>query len=143
MKSVASILDSKGRDVWTVTPDTTVHEALELMAERNVGALVVTAGAELAGIVSERDYARRVELAGRRAAEVAVSEIMTASVVTVEPALRAERCLALMTERRVRHLPVVDDGTLVGIVSIGDVVKAVIADLSTLVDQLERYIQGG
>lgn len=142
MRTIASILDGKGRDVWTVPPDATVRRALEVMADKNVGALVVMDEDEVVGIISERDYARRVELGGKRAADVAVSDIMTSTVITVDPQQRAESCLTLMTDRRVRHLPVLSDGTVVGLVSIGDIVKAVISDLSDLVDQLEGYIQG-
>jgi CBS domain-containing protein len=142
MKTVASILEKKGRDVHTISVEASVVEALEIMAAHNVGALVVMSGTDMAGIVSERDYARRVELAGRRAADVPVSAIMTTGVITIRPEDRAESCLALMTERHIRHLPVVADGSLVGLVSIGDIVKAVISDLSTLVGQLERYIRG-
>jgi CBS domain-containing protein len=142
MKTVAGILEGKGRDIWTIAPDASVYEALETMAAHNVGALVVRDGSEVVGIISERDYARRVELAGKKAADVSVSELMTAELITVGLDSRAEACLTLMTDNHIRHLPVEEDGDLVGLVSIGDIVKAVISDLSTLVEQLEGYIQG-
>ncbi len=140
MKSVTHILDAKGRKVWSVAPDAKVYEALERMAEHDVGALLVMDGDRLAGIVSERDYARKVILLGRRSHEASVAEIMTAEVLTVTPESSVADCMTLMTERRIRHLPVVEDGSLVGLVSIGDVVKAVISDQEHLIEQLERYI---
>ncbi len=140
MKTVAHILDAKGRSVWSVPPDASVYAALEEMANRDVGALLVVDGDRLAGIVSERDYARKVILLGRRSQEAAVSDIMTADVHTVTPDSSVDDCMALMTERRIRHLPVLEEGRLVGLVSIGDVVKAVISDKEHLIEQLERYI---
>ncbi len=140
MRTVAHILDVKGRAVFAVAPDALVYEALEMMAEHDVGALVVLDGDRLIGIVSERDYARKVILLGRRSQEAPVRDIMTETVHTVTPESSVADCMELMTERRIRHLPVLADGELVGVVSIGDVVKAVISDQEHLIEQLERYI---
>ncbi len=140
MKTVAHILDVKGRAVYTVAPDALVYEALEKMAEHDVGALLVLDGDRLAGIVSERDYARKVILLGRRSQEAPVRDIMTEAVLTVTPESSVADCMSLMTERRIRHLPVLDGEELAGVVSIGDVVKAVISDQEHLIEQLERYI---
>ena len=141
-KTVANIIDHKGRDIWSTDVDATVFEALELMADKNVGALVVFSGGNLAGIVSERDYARKVILASRGSRETLVSEIMTNDPVTVSSATTVGECMQLMTDRRIRHLPVVDDGSLTGVISIGDVVRAVIEEQEFLIHQLESYITG-
>lgn len=143
MKKVAHILESKGSEVWAVSPEATVGEALAMMADKNCGALLVLDGDEVAGIISERDYARRVELAGKTAAETGVAEIMTTAVEYVDPEQTAEDCMALMTSSYFRHLPVISEGTLVGIVSIGDVVKAVMEEQGFVIEQLHRYITGG
>lgn len=139
-KTVATILEGKGGEVLRIGPDATVFEALELMAEKGVGALVVTDGDHLAGILSERDYARKVILLDRGSRETKVAEIMTREVITVEPARTVTECMELMTERRFRHLPVVSDGELIGVISIGDVVKAVISQQRQLIKELEQYI---
>ncbi len=138
--TVAGILDEKGRQVWSIAPDATVYEALELMAEHNVGAVVVVEEGRLVGIMSERDYARKVVLLDRFSRGTRVRDIMTPDVLTVTPEETVAGCMALMTEHRVRHLPVVVEGRLVGLVSIGDVVRAVITDQRFLIEQLERYI---
>ncbi len=143
MKTVASILDGKGTEVWSIRPDALVYEALEVLAEHDVGALPVVDGDELVGIVSERDYARKVILLGRRSNEAKVREIMTSEVQTVSPDDKVERCMALMTGRRIRHLPVMEEGKMVGLVSIGDIVKAVISQQEEVIEQLERYITSG
>lgn len=140
MTTIRQMLDRKGREIWSVTPETTVFDALTLMAEKNVGGVLVMRGEELAGIFTERDYARKIILLGRRSQEVAVSEIMTAKVVCVTADQTADDCMALMTERRIRHLPVLEEGRLVGIVSIGDVVRAVISQHKFTIEQLESYI---
>jgi IMP dehydrogenase len=143
--TVAQVLAAKpdgGRTVHTIRKDSTVLAALELMAERGIGALVVMADEQIAGIVTERDYARKVELYERSAGTTRVEEIMTAKVRYVEPTQSADECMALMTEHRMRHLPVLDDGRLSGIVSIGDLLKQQIADQQFTIDQLEHYIQG-
>ena len=139
-KTVATILEGKGGEVLRIGPDATVFEALEIMAEKGVGALVVTDGDHLAGILSKRDYARKVILLDRGSRETKVGEIMTSEVITVEPARTVTECMELMTERRFRHLPVVSDGELIGVISIGDVVKAVISEQRQLVEELEQYI---
>ncbi len=138
---LAGILEDKGSDVWSVGPDETVFSALETMAERNIGALLVLDGDDLVGILSERDYARKVRLLERGSKETRVSEIMTTEIRTVGSASTVAECMELMTEYRIRHLPVLDDdGQLAGMISIGDVVKAMIAQQRDLIDQLERYI---
>lgn len=142
MKTVSNILTTKGHDVFEVAPDTSVYEALQAMADKNVGALVVVEAGTLVGIVSERDYARKVVLKDRSSSETLVSQIMTSDVTTVDPAFPIEACMELMTERHIRHLPVLEDGELLGVISIGDVVKAVIADLAAMVEQLDSYIRG-
>ena len=140
MISVGQLLDRKGRQVFSIAPGDAVLAAIRLMAERHVGALLVMEGDTLAGIVSERDYARKVILMGRSSADTPVRDIMSTPVVTVQPETPVEKCMQLMTERRVRHLPVVDDGRVVGMVSIGDLVKAVIAEQQQQIEQLESYI---
>lgn len=142
MQTVRQLLDGKSADLVQVTPDAPVFEAIRRMAEAHVGAVLVLDEGRLAGILSERDYARKVVLAGRSSRETAVREIMTADVTTATPAQTVHACMALMTQRRFRHLPVMDDGVVVGIVSIGDLVAAVITDQRAELDQLQRYISG-
>lgn len=127
-------------DVHTVGPDDTVLDALRLMAEKNIGAVVVLTGQKLEGILSERDYARKVILVGKTSKETIVREIMTTGVICVEPEWTAEQCMALMTEKHIRHLPVVEQGRLVGIISIGDAVRAVVDEQQFTIRSLERYI---
>ena len=140
MITVRQLLDKKGRQIFSIAPGAAVLEAIRLMAERHVGALLVMEGETLSGIVSERDYARKVILMGRSSAGTPVRDIMTVAVVTVQPETPVERCMQVMTERRVRHLPVIEGGRVVGMVSIGDLVKAVIADQQQHIEQLESYI---
>ena len=142
MNTVRGLLETKGYTVHAIGPEATVREALERMARANVGALVVTSGDKLLGILSERDYARKVVLHGRHSNETFVREIMTADPVYVEPSQPIELCMALMTDRRVRHLPVLQDGRLIGVISIGDVVKAIIDEQKFEIQQLEQYIHG-
>jgi CBS domain-containing protein len=140
-RTLTGILDDKGSDVWSVGPDETVFSALETMAERNIGALLVLEDDNLIGILSERDYARKVKLLERGSKETRVSEIMTTEIRTVGSSSTVAECMELMTEYRIRHLPVLDDdGQLAGMISIGDVVKAMIAQQRDMIDQLERYI---
>lgn len=139
-KNVRDLLRVKGNAIYWVTPEATVYVAVEQMAERGVGALLVMDGESLEGIVSERDYARQVILRGRSSKQTCVREIMTADVVCVSPERSIEECMALMTERRIRHLPVVDSGEVIGVISIGDVVRAVIDDRDFHIAQLESYI---
>ena len=140
MTSVRQLLDRKGRQVFSIAPGTAVLDAIRLMAEHHVGALLVMRGPGLEGIVSERDYARKVILMGRSSADTPVRDIMTAAVITVQPETPVEKCMQIMTERRVRHLPVIENGRVVGMVSIGDLVKAVIAEQQQQIEQLESYI---
>lgn len=143
MKIVRDILREKGdQPVWTVEAGSTVYEALALMAEKNIGAVMVMKSGELTGILSERDYARKVVLKGRMSKDTPVRDIMTENVVYVTPYRTMEECMALMTDKRVRHLPVLEGGRLIGIVSIGDVVKAQIADKEFMIEQLTDYITG-
>lgn len=143
MTLVKQLLRSKGSEVITITPDASVYDALHTMAEKNIGALVVVEGEEVTGIISERDYARKVILHNKTSAEVPVREIMTDRVFCVFPENTIEQCMALMTEQRVRHLPVLDNDKLVGIVSIGDAVKVIISHQEFMIEQLENYIVGG
>ncbi len=140
MRTVRQMLDDKVAEVHAVAPDDSVVDAIRMMAEREVGAVLVMQGVELVGIVSERDYARKVVLQGRSSSDTAVREIMTPDVITVTPLHGVQRCMQMVTEHRIRHLPVVDDGAVVGVVSIGDLVKAVIEDQQAELDQLQRYI---
>jgi CBS domain-containing protein len=140
--SIQEILEHKGNAVWTVSPDNTVFEAIQLMSEKNVGALLVTERGRLIGIVSERDYTRKVALKGKTSKDLRVREIISGEVVSVTPQHTVEECLRSMTENRVRHLPVLDGETLVGVVSIGDLVNWIISAQSTTILQLETYISG-
>jgi CBS domain-containing protein len=142
VETIKHILATKGSEVWSVSPDASVYDAIRQMAERGVGALLVMEGERLAGIVSERDYARKVILEGRASRETPVADIMTADLVLASPDQGVEHCLATMTAHRVRHLPVVQAERVVGMVSIGDLVKAVIADQQHTIEELERYIAG-
>lgn len=141
-RTVARLLGTKGEQVWTIGPDATVYEGLELLAENGIGALPVVDEGRLIGIVSERDYARKVVLEDRGSKTTLVREIMTSDVHTVELDSTTTECMNLMTDRRIRHLPVVQDGRLVGLISIGDVVRAVIEEQRFLIQQLESYITG-
>ncbi len=140
MKTVSQLLQGKGGSVLSVTPDTTVFDALKLMSEKNIGALLVMSGGKLDGILSERDYARKVILLGKSSHDLAVREIMSDEVVTVTPVQTVDDCMGLMTGRRIRHLPVLDNDTVVGVLSIGDLVKAVIAMQQQTIQELESYI---
>ena len=142
MRTVRDILHTKGHDVWCVGPENTVFEALERMAEKQVGALVVMDGTHLAGIISERDYARKVVLLGRTSPQTLVREIMTSHVAYTHLDQSVEECMAIMTDKRFRHLPVIEQDKLVGIVSIGDLVKSIISEQKFIIEQLERYITG-
>lgn len=143
MTHVHQCLQTKGDQVWSIHPDASVYDALVLMAEKNIGALLVMDGDNLEGIFSERDYARKVILRNQSSKDIAVKEVMTAKVIYVQPNVSLEDCMALMTEKRIRHLPVLDGGQLVGLISIGDVVKQIISDKKFVIKQLENYITGG
>jgi len=138
--TIAEVLEKKGRAVWTIAPSSPVYDALKLMADKDIGALVVTEGDKIVGVFSERDYARKVVLRGRWSKDTPVSEIMTASVLHVPPWRTIDDCMAIMTENRVRHLPVVENGKLVGIITIGDVVKSVISQQQIAIRELEAFV---
>ena len=140
MKTVKQLLEGKGREVHTIGPDARVIDALKLMAEKDVGALIVIDDGRISGVISERDYARKVILHGKSSHEIAVREIMTGKVVTVQPRHTVEECMALMTSKRIRHLPVIEGERLAGVLSIGDLVKEVIAEQEATIRQLESYI---
>ncbi len=142
MVTIKQLLNTKGQDVWSVSPDASVYEAMEIMADKGVGALVVLENDKLSGIITERDYARKVVLKERVSKQTRVEEIMTKTVLYAQPGHTVEQCLAIMTEKRTRHLPVLDGDKLVGIVSIGDLVKSVIAEQQHVIEQLEHYISG-
>jgi CBS domain-containing protein len=140
--SVRFLLEQKGRNVWTIDPDATVFEALARMAEKDIGSLAVMDGEKLIGIITERHYSRNVILKGKTSPTTLVRDIMERNVIYVRPEQSVERCMALMTEKRVRHLPVVDDAKVIGIISIGDLLKFIISKKEFAIDQLEHYIQG-
>lgn len=142
MATVQNILAGKDTAIFSITPATTVYQALELMVEKNVSALLVIENDALAGIVTERDYARKVVLKGKSSKETAVADIMTANLITVTTASSIEECMALMTDKHIRHLPVVNEGKLVGIISIGDVVSNIIQHQKNIIGQMEQYISG-
>ncbi|HLF02016.1 MAG TPA: CBS domain-containing protein [Anaerolineales bacterium] len=142
MRTVRELLKTKGRNIWSVNPTETVYDALVVMADRNVGALVVLEEGRLIGILSERDYARKVVLQGKTSRDTLVREIMTENPVCVRPGQSIEECMALMTGKRIRHLPVIEGDELVGVISIGDVVKDIISEQEFVIEQLEHYITG-
>ncbi len=143
MKKVKDILDLKGRTVWSIAPEASVYDAMKLMADKEIGALLVMDQARLVGIISERDYARKVILQGRSSRTTQVHEIMTSRVAYAEPDQNVEECMAIMTDKRIRHLPVIESGNVTGIISIGDLVKSIIDEQKFIIEQLERYITGG
>lgn len=142
MRTVRQLLEDKSRRIIAIAPDKPVIEAIRLMAEQHIGAVLVMEGTRLSGIVSERDYARKVILMGRSSKDTRVHEIMSSPVITVAPTDTVNQCMRLMTERRIRHLPVADEGSVVGVVSIGDLVRAVIEDQQQEIEQLQHYIAG-
>lgn len=139
--TISEILSHKGSTVWSISPDATVFEAIQMMADKNVGALLVTENDKLVGIISERDYTRKVVLLGRSSADTPVSQIMSAPVLSVSPDATINQCLAIMSEKHIRHLPVVEHGEVRGMLSIGDCVKAVIDDQKHHIEDLERFIR--
>ena len=142
MLRVTHLLAGKGKDLWSVDAEQPVLEAIQIMADRRIGALPVMRAGELVGVVSERDYARKVILLGRSSAETAVWQIMSSPVITVGPGETVRRCMEIMTERRIRHLPVVEGGVTIGMISIGDLVRAVIEEQKETIEQLEKFISG-
>ncbi len=142
MNTIRQLLQTKGHDLWSARPDTSVYDALHRMDEHRIGALLVLDGDDLVGIFSERDYARKVVLKGKTSRGTTIGEIMSRRVSCVRTDQTLEECMALMTDRRIRHLPVLEDETLVGVISIGDVVKAVISEQEFVISQLENYITG-
>jgi CBS domain-containing protein len=144
METIRELLDTKGHEICSVKPDDTVYDALDLMAQKNIGSVIVLSDdGTILGIFSERDYARKIILAGRTSRDTRVSDVMTTAVSSIDPGWSIEKAMALMTEKRIRHLPVLDRDSLVGVISIGDVVKAQIAEKDFLIEQLEHYISGG
>ena len=142
MNTLNQLLKSKSREVWSIGPDASVYDAIHLMAEKGIGALVVLQDESLVGIISERDYARQVVLKDRSSKETLVKDIMSDKVIYADPDQTVDECLAVMTEKRIRHLPVMDGGQMVGLISMGDLVKTIIAEQKLTIDQLERYITG-
>ena len=143
MYTVRHLLHAKSNQVWSISPQATIFEALELMATKNIGAVLVIEAEKIVGIFTERDYARKVILKGKTSKTATVGELMTAEVLYVNPDDTIESCMALMTDKRARHLPVMESGKLLGVVSIGDVVKAIISDHDFKIRELEHYITGG
>lgn len=142
MKLVKHLLDTKGREIISVTSESSVFDAIKLMADKAVGSLLVMEGDELKGIVTERDYARKVIVKGRSSETTEVGEIMTADVLTAAPTETVNQCMTTMTEKKIRHLPVLDDGVVIGMISIGDLVQAIISDQKEEIEHLEHYISG-
>lgn len=140
MKTVSQVLSSKPAQVYSVSPETTVFEALEVMMNKNISALVVMQGNDLRGIFTERDYARKIVLKGKSSRDTPVSEIMTAELITISPSDTIEHCMNIMTERHIRHLPVIQDNQVSGMISIGDVVKSIIEVQRSTIEQLQSYI---
>jgi CBS domain-containing protein len=140
--TIREILNYKGKHVWCVSPEATVFDAIQLMSDKNIGALLVTEGNKLVGILSERDYTRKVALKGKSSKETAVREILSGHVVTVTPSHTVEDCMRLMTDHRVRHLPVLEESKILGVVSIGDLVNWIISAQNTTISQLQTYITG-
>ena len=142
MKTISQFLDQSNRSVISVGPNATVREALEIMAQHNIGALLVLDGSVLAGIFSERDYARKVTLKGKNSSELKVSEIMTAKVISIDTRHTIDQCMQIMTDNHIRHLPIMQGQTVMGLISIGDVVREMIAYQKSMIDQLQSYITG-
>ncbi len=142
MERVRQLLAQKGSEIWSIGPDRMVYRALELMNEKGIGALLVIDGTQVVGIITERDYARKIALQGKSSKETSVREVMSSDLYAVSPDTSIEECMALMTERRIRHLPVFEKEKMVGLVSIGDVLKAIIAQQGTVIKNLQDYIMG-
>ncbi len=142
MKTVSQLLENKGHDIWSVSPRSTVLEAIKLMADKSIGAVIVLSDNQLKGILSERDYTCKVILKGRSSSDTPVADIMQSKVICARPDSSMEECMVLMTEKKIRHLPVIDDQAIVGMISIGDIVKEIISEQQYMIEQLESYIHG-
>jgi CBS domain-containing protein len=142
MTTVRNILQTKGNTIWSIAPDAIVFDAIKIMAEKNIGALLVMQKEKVVGIFSERDYARKIVLKGETSRTIAVKDVMTSGVLSVQPEQSLDECMALMTNKHIRHLPVIENGNLMGLISIGDVVKAIISEHEYTIKQLENYITG-
>ena len=142
MTTVRSVLQTKDNTIWSIAPDALVFDALKIMADKNVGALLVTKKEKVVGIFSERDYARKIVLKGESSHTTAIKDVMTSGVLSVNPEQSIDECMTLMTNKHIRHLPVLENGKLIGLVSIGDVVKAIISEHEYTIKQLENYITG-
>ena len=142
MRRVKDILASKGNEICSIGPNASVYDAIHLLAEKGIGALTVLDNEQLVGIISERDYARQIILKGRSSENTLVKDIMSSDVITAKPGHEIEECMHMMTEKRIRHLPIVEDDNLVGIISIGDLIRAIIADQQSTIGDLEKYISG-
>ena len=142
MTTIAQLLDTKGNQVWSVKPEATIFEALEIMSEKEIGALLVMEDGKLTGIFSERDYARKVILKGKSSKETPVGELMTKKVFYIDPQKTINDCMAMMTAKRIRHVPVIEDNQVMGIVTIGDVVTQIISEQEVTINHLENYITG-
>ncbi len=140
MRRVKEILAVKGDEIWSIGPEKSVYDAIHLLAEKEIGALLVMDGSELVGVISERDYARQIILKDKSSRGTKVAEIMTATVITAEPCQDIGECMALMSDRRIRHLPIVENGAVIGVLSIGDLIRAVIAEQQSTIVDLEKYI---
>lgn len=143
MHTVGQLLEAKGGNIWSVTPQKNAYEALQIMAQKDVGALLVVEDGKLVGIFSERDYARKVILKGKSSKETSVSDLMTSDVFYIDQGYSVHDCMALMTEKHIRHLPVIENDKLIGIITIGDVIKQIISDQEFTIKELEKYISGG
>ncbi len=143
MATVRQLIEDRERNIWSIPPESTVFEALQMMADKNIGALLVLNDGNLVGIFSERDYARKVILKGKSSKDTSVGELMTRDVVYISPGESLENCMALMTAKHIRHLPVIDSKKLLGLVTLGDIVKKIISDRDFKINELEKYIRGG
>ncbi len=142
MKTIKQLLEYKGNEILTISPEKTVYDAIKLMADHHIGSLMVMENGRLLGIITERDYSRKVILEGKSSPDTAVKDIMTKNVLCTKPDQTVEEAMALITEKRVRHLPVVEDSKVIGIISIGDLVKTIISEQKYIIEQLEHYING-
>jgi CBS domain-containing protein len=143
MATVGQLLEERERNIWSISPESTAYEALQIMADKNIGALLVIYDGNLVGIFSERDYARKVILKGKSSKETSVSKLMTRDVVYISPGESLENCMALMTAKHIRHLPVIESKKLLGLVTLGDIVTKIISDRDFKIHELEKYIRGG